>query len=60
MALIVTIVVWENITGLVRGAKFWESWENTKYPERRTDETMRPEEAGIVDVEKIQGGHVPV
>jgi hypothetical protein len=32
MALIVVCLVWESITSLMRGAKFWESWENTKYP----------------------------
>lgn len=33
MALIVLCLIWENITSLMRGAKFWEKWENTKYPE---------------------------
>jgi hypothetical protein len=33
MALIVLCVIWENITSLMRGAKFWEKWENMKYPE---------------------------
>jgi hypothetical protein len=33
MTLIVLCVIWENITSLMRGAKFWEKWENMKYPE---------------------------
>ncbi|KAK9366391.1 Low temperature requirement A [Lipomyces kononenkoae] len=33
MALIVLCVIWENVTSLMRGAKFWEPWKNTKYPE---------------------------
>lgn len=33
MALIVACVVWENVTSLMRGAKFWERWENTQYPD---------------------------
>jgi hypothetical protein len=32
MTLLVVCVVWENITSLMRGAKFWESWEGTEYP----------------------------
>ncbi|CRG86311.1 8-amino-7-oxononanoate synthase [Talaromyces islandicus] len=33
MALIVFCVIWENVTSLQRGAKVWESWTETKYPE---------------------------
>ncbi|KAH8695201.1 bacterial low temperature requirement A protein-domain-containing protein [Talaromyces proteolyticus] len=33
MALMVWIVIWENITSLQRGAKLWEPWTETKYPE---------------------------
>ncbi|KAK9235745.1 Low temperature requirement A [Lipomyces kononenkoae] len=33
MALIVLCVIWENVTSLMRGAKFWEPWKDTKYPE---------------------------
>ena len=33
MALIALTVIYENVTSLMRGAKFWEKWENTKYPE---------------------------
>jgi hypothetical protein len=33
MALVVFCVVYENITSLQCGAKFWESWENTGYPD---------------------------
>ena len=33
MALIALTVIWENVTSLMRGARFWEKWENTKYPE---------------------------
>jgi hypothetical protein len=32
MACFVFIVLWENITSLMRGAAFWESWEGTEYP----------------------------
>jgi hypothetical protein len=38
MALIVLCLIWENITSLMRGAKFWEKWENTKYPEENQTE----------------------
>jgi len=38
MALIAFIVVWENITSLMRGAKFWEKWENTRYPDEESRE----------------------
>ncbi|KFY02359.1 hypothetical protein V490_00550 [Pseudogymnoascus sp. VKM F-3557] len=33
MALIVACVIWENVTSLQCGAKIWEKWENTGYPE---------------------------
>lgn len=40
MVLMVVCVVWENVTSLVRGAKFWEPWTNTEYPE--TDGSTAP------------------
>jgi hypothetical protein len=43
MALLVFCVVWENITSLMRGAKFWESWEGTEYP-KSSDNLSRPGE----------------
>jgi hypothetical protein len=33
MALVVFCVIWENVTSLQRGAKIWESWTDTSYPE---------------------------
>ncbi|KAL2061582.1 hypothetical protein VTL71DRAFT_6959 [Oculimacula yallundae] len=33
MALLAFVVIWENITSLMRGAKFWEKWVDTAYPE---------------------------
>ncbi|KAK9479728.1 bacterial low temperature requirement A protein-domain-containing protein [Lipomyces japonicus] len=33
MVLHVVCVVWENITSLSKGAKFWEKWKETNYPE---------------------------
>lgn len=33
MALIVFCVIWENVTSLQRGAKIWEAWTETSYPE---------------------------
>ncbi|OBT67248.1 hypothetical protein VE03_02671 [Pseudogymnoascus sp. 23342-1-I1] len=33
MALVVACVVWENVTSLQCGAKLWERWENTDYPD---------------------------
>ena len=33
MTLMVVCVIWENVTSLVCGAKFWEPWTNTAYPE---------------------------
>jgi len=44
MALLVFCVVWENITSLMRGAKFWESWEGTEYP-KSSDNLSRLGEA---------------
>jgi len=38
MALIAFIVIWENITSLMRGAKFWEKWEDTRYPDEESRE----------------------
>lgn len=35
MSLMAFCVVWENITSLMRSARFWEKWENTRYPEVR-------------------------
>lgn len=32
MALLSFTVIWENITSLQKGAKFWETWEGTEYP----------------------------
>ena len=32
MALFAFTVFWENVTSLQKGAKFWESWEDTSYP----------------------------
>jgi hypothetical protein len=32
MVLLSLTVVWENITSLQKGAKFWEKWEGTEYP----------------------------
>jgi hypothetical protein len=42
MALLVFCVVWENVTSLMRGAKFWESWEGTEYP-KESDTLSRSE-----------------
>lgn len=33
MALIVFCLIWENVSSLQRGAKFWEVWRDTGYPE---------------------------
>ncbi|XMA16200.1 hypothetical protein WAI453_008991 [Rhynchosporium graminicola] len=33
MALFAFLVLWEHVTSLMRGAKFWERWENTAYPD---------------------------
>lgn len=33
MALIVFCLIWENVTSLQRGAKVWEAWKDTAYPE---------------------------
>ncbi|KAK9489784.1 bacterial low temperature requirement A protein-domain-containing protein [Lipomyces doorenjongii] len=43
MALSVLCVVWENITSLISGAKFWEKWVDTKYPEIN-DVTTQPQD----------------
>ena len=44
MALIVLCVIWENVTSLMRGARFWEKWENTKYPEAGQDSRISSRE----------------
>ncbi|QDS76895.1 hypothetical protein FKW77_003991 [Venturia effusa] len=46
MALLVFTVVWENVTSLTRGAKFWESWEGTDYP-KASDTLGRNDDNGI-------------
>lgn len=33
MALVVLCLIWENVTSLQRGAKIWEVWRDTRYPE---------------------------
>ena len=33
MALIALTVFYENVTSLTKGAKFWEPWTDTKYPD---------------------------
>lgn len=39
-ALIVFCLVWENVSSLQRGARVWESWKDTRYPEETcADET---------------------
>jgi hypothetical protein len=49
MALFVFIVLWETITGLRRGSKFWENWVDTNPPpegltSRVTSRTISKEE----------------
>jgi hypothetical protein len=44
MALIALTVIWENVTSLMRGANFWEKWENTKYPENGHNARTAPHE----------------
>lgn len=46
MALFVFCVIWENITSLMKGAKFWESWEGTEYP-KDSDGLDRQEELKV-------------
>jgi hypothetical protein len=41
MALVVLCVIWESVTSLMRGARFWQRWENTKYPERHETPSER-------------------
>lgn len=43
MALFVFTVLWENVASLMRGAKFWETWEGTEYP-KVSDMLARVEE----------------
>jgi len=38
MALFAFNVLWENVTSLQKGSKFWESWEGTQYP--KTSDTL--------------------
>jgi hypothetical protein len=33
MALVVFCLIWENVTSLQKGAKIWEAWRDTGYPE---------------------------
>jgi hypothetical protein len=33
MALVVFCLIWENVTSLQKGAKIWEVWRDTEYPE---------------------------
>jgi hypothetical protein len=50
MALIAFTTIWESVTGLMRGACFWEKWENTKYPEN--PRSMTTSSGAHVDSEK--------
>lgn len=34
MSLFVLCTIWETITSLRKGACFWETWEDTQYPEK--------------------------
>jgi hypothetical protein len=47
MALLVFCVMWENISSLMRGAKFWESWEGTEYP--KESDTLSRSEVEVKD-----------
>jgi hypothetical protein len=38
MALFAFTVLWENVTSLQKGSKFWETWEGTQYP--KTSDTL--------------------
>ncbi|KAK0123388.1 hypothetical protein ONS96_010379 [Cadophora gregata f. sp. sojae] len=49
MALISFIVIWENVTSLMRGAKFWEPWENTRYPDEENHGQRATEHGGSTD-----------
>ena len=44
MALFVFTLIWETTTSLKKGARFWEAWTDTDYPEARPDEdNAKPE-----------------
>ena len=53
MALVAFIVIWENVTSLMRGAKFWEKWENTKYPDEESHGHKAPGTSGA-EREKVE------
>lgn len=40
MALMAFCVIWENITSLMRCARFWEKWEHTRYPETNSSQNQ--------------------
>jgi low temperature requirement protein LtrA len=53
----------ENVTSLMRGAKFWEKWENTKYPEvgqnaRAASHEQDVSEKNIRDIELDRNGGI--
>jgi len=63
MVLIALTVIWENVTSLMRGAKFWEKWENTKYPEvgqnaRAASHEQDVSEKNIRDIELDRNGGI--
>lgn len=49
MALFVFCTCWETIASLRKGACFWETWEDTQYPEKHliTDEAAKKEVASM-------------
>lgn len=63
MALVALTVVYENVTSLMRGAKFWEKWENTEYPEetdngRNQSHEQDVSEKNVRDIEPDRNGNV--
>jgi hypothetical protein len=57
MALFALTVLWENITSLQKGSKFWENWEGTDYPKgsdnlNRGFENSKADEVAQRDTEK--------
>jgi hypothetical protein len=49
MALFAITVLWENVTSLQRGSKFWESWEGTDYP--KSSDTI---DRGLGDTKAVE------
>jgi hypothetical protein len=56
MVLLAFTLIWENITSLQKGAKFWESWEGTEYPKASDTLDQGLEQSSMTEADSDRGG----